>query len=241
MNQCFSILFIAGIVVSLYAFGLWASTGPQHNAQGVAGSFDEALVQFAEREKLNVFCDASDAPPSKARPVNVEGKRWEDALHALTKGNDYIWWSMSHYASTPHRSDQALLIKRKPSVDEILQLGLEVNRELSTQPVNLQLQQQAEVILNGGLTGLLMQFPEERQRKGVLVGELPNAESIIGALWYSLWAQHQSSSLRRTLTAGLPPDAKLRSAIAEQQPFLYIESPKFRVGFNMKWAKEESQ
>ncbi len=240
MNKCFSILLTIGIVVSLYAWGLWASASPQDNAQGVAGSFDEVMVQFAEREKLNVFCDASDMPPSKARPVNVEGKRWEDALHTLTKDNDYIWWSMSHYSS-PRRPGEALLVKRKPSADEILQIGLEVNRELSTQPVNPQLQRQAEVILNEGLTGLLMQLPEERQRQGVLVGELPNAESIMGALWYSLWMQHQSTSLTRTLTAGLPPDIKLRSAITEQQPFLYIQSSKFRVGFNTKWAKEESQ
>lgn len=66
-------LFTVGMMVSLYVVRLWGSTHPKEITQADDGSFDEALVQLAEREKLNVFCDASDAPAVKARAVLGEG------------------------------------------------------------------------------------------------------------------------------------------------------------------------
>lgn len=241
MTRYILLLFTAGMIVSLCAVRLWGSTNFKESAQESDGNFDEALVQFAEREKLNVFCDASDAPAVKARAVSVDGKTWRERLDALTKGNGYIWWAVSSYSFTRQRPDEALLVRQQPSVDEITRLGIEVRRELLAQPSDPQRRYQMETFLSERLTMLLSQLPEERQRQGVLFGEMSNWETVAPAVWYLLWATEQQMPFARMLTEGLSPGTTLRTAVTEQQPFLYVESPApvpFSFGFNTKWAKE---
>jgi len=229
------------MIVSLCAVRLGGATRLNESAQEGEGNFDEALVQFAEREKLNVFCDASDASAVKARAVNMDGKTWRERLEALTKGNGYIWWAVSSYSFTRQRPEEALLVRPRPSEDEIAQIGIEVRRELSAQSSDPQRRYQMEAFLSERLMTLLSQWPEERQRQGVLLGEMSSWEAVAPTVWYLMWTTEQQMPFARILTEGLSPGTTLRTAVTEQQPFLYIESPfpvSFSFGFNVRWAKE---
>lgn len=245
-------------VVSLCTIGSRASLSHQGDGKATMDGFDEALVQLAEREKLNVFCDASGPPLAGQRSVNLEGKTGPEALDTFTKAYGYTWWRAGSYQGyAPQRSSEALFVRTKPLVDEIGQLGIEVKRAMSAEPVDRQVLNQADTVLAEGLTTLLSQLPEERQRKGVLVGELPHWDKVISALWHKLRAHMRGDSFMGLSLDALPADTQLRFAITEGQPFLYIETPpppanlppaerlrlgqrsQFSVGFNLKWAKGE--